>query len=532
MKNYYQSVLAFCLLFVAVSVKAQVPVYNSYPSATATMFIDFDGHTVEGTSWNAFGPIFCDPSNLTTIQMTEIFNRVAEDYRPFNINITTDSTKYWSAPLNQRVRVIVTTSSSWYGSAGGVSYLNSFTWGNNTPAFVFSALLGYNTKRIAEATAHELGHTVGLKHQSTYDNNCIKTAEYNPGIGSGEIGWAPIMGVGYYRNFTLWNHGTNPQGCNIFQDDLGIITSAQNAFGYREDDHMNNGTDATPAPMTNNQFVVDGVIERATDQDVFKFVIPALGNLRLNATPYNIGTGNSGSNLDIQLEILDQNYNLMYTYNPGEALDIAIDSTFTAGTYYMKIQGRGNAFAPEYASLGSYSITSSFRPLAPLPLHKLELKGSHAGNRHLLNWEIIADETVTSQVVEVSEQNSGQFHVAGNPSTDARNFQYTPNASGWLQYRLHVSFDDGRSYYSNTITLPNRAENKPELSTNIVRSEMSVRSAGAFHYTIVDYNGRTVSKGKLDQGITRINTSMLSSGMYLVRFENNQELYVEKFVKE
>ncbi|MGZ8544476.1 MAG: zinc-dependent metalloprotease [Flavisolibacter sp.] len=532
MKNYYQSVLAFCLLFIAVTVRAQVPVYNSYPSATATIFIDFDGQTVEGTSWNAFGPIFCDPANVTTDQMTEIFNRVAEDYRPFNINITTDSTKYFSAPLNQRVRVIVTTSSSWYGSAGGVSYLNSFTWGNNTPAFVFSALLGYNTKRIAEATAHEMGHTLGLKHQSTYDNNCLKTAEYNPGTGSGEIGWAPIMGVGYYRNFTLWNHGTNPQGCNVFQDDLGIITRVQNGFGYRTDDHQANSVDATQAIMTNNQFVVDGVIERATDQDVFKFVIPALGNLKLDATPYNTGTGNSGSNLDIQLEILDQNFNLMYTYNPDIALDIAIDSTFAPGTYYMKVQGKGNVFAPEYASLGSYSITSSFRPLAPLPLHKLELKGNQAGNRHLLNWVIEADETVTSQVLEVADQNTRQFHPVSSLTSADRNFQYNPTATGWLQYRLLVSFDDGRSYYSNTITLPNRAGNKPELTTNMVRSEMSVRSAAAFQYTILDYNGRTISRGKLEQGLTRINTTMLSTGMYLVRFDNAQEHYVEKFVKE
>ncbi len=48
---------------------------------------------------------------------------------------------------------------------------------------------------------------LGLQHQSTYDSNCVKTAEYSPGQGSGEIGWAPIMGDGYYENLTTWHIG-------------------------------------------------------------------------------------------------------------------------------------------------------------------------------------------------------------------------------------------------------------------------------------------------------------------------------------
>ena len=111
---------------------------------------------------------------LIQLQITEVFNRVAEDYRPFTINVTTDSTKYLSAPVNQRTRVVITVTSDWYGSAGGVSFVNSFTWGDNTPCFVFSELLGYKPKNIAEAASHEAGHTLGLRHQSTYDANCAK----------------------------------------------------------------------------------------------------------------------------------------------------------------------------------------------------------------------------------------------------------------------------------------------------------------------------------------------------------------------
>ena len=166
MKNLTFLFALFCLAY---SSKAQSLILSSFPDASATIYLDFDGHQVNGTSWNVAGPIDCGASNLSSTQRTEVFHRIAEDYRPFNINITTDSTKYWSAPANKRMRIIFTVTSDWYGSAGGVAYVNSFTWGDNTPAFVFTALLNYNAKNIAEAGAHEIGHTLGLRHQSSYD---------------------------------------------------------------------------------------------------------------------------------------------------------------------------------------------------------------------------------------------------------------------------------------------------------------------------------------------------------------------------
>src|SRR3954469_20388594 len=137
MKNFYTYLLAICALLTGFQGQAQTPLLESYPSATATIYLDFDGHLVEGTSWNSNGPISCGPSNLNNAQVTEIYNRIAEDYRPLNINITTDSTKYWAAPVTKRMRLVLTVTSDWYGPAGGVSFVGSFGWGDNTPCFVF-----------------------------------------------------------------------------------------------------------------------------------------------------------------------------------------------------------------------------------------------------------------------------------------------------------------------------------------------------------------------------------------------------------
>src|SRR5919205_2791630 len=101
MKILFRYAFIVLTLISAIAVKAQSPILNSYPSASAVIFLDFDGHTVNNTSWNYNGAIYCSPSGLNNTQITEVFNRVAEDYRPFNINITTDSTKYLAAPVTK-----------------------------------------------------------------------------------------------------------------------------------------------------------------------------------------------------------------------------------------------------------------------------------------------------------------------------------------------------------------------------------------------------------------------------------------------
>lgn len=514
----------------SVCAHSQTPIYNSYPSASATIYLDFDGHYLEGTSWNYVGPLSLGPSNMTNDQITEIFNRVAEDYRPFKINVTTDSTKYWSAPILQRMRVLFTVTSSWYGAAGGVSYINSFTWGDNTPCFVFTALLNYRTKYIAEAASHEVGHTLGLNHQSSYDANCNMTAEYNPGVGSGEIAWAPIMGVGYYRNLTLWHYGSNPWGCSSYQDDLSIITST---IGYRVDDYSGNINGTTPqVNFTNNRFSINGIVESVADKDAFKFSMPVHGLFSLDANPYSVASGDNGSNLDVEIELLGSNKNVLATYNPALTLSAKIDTMLNAGTYYLRIQGSGNMYAPDYASLGSYSLAASYTPSSVLPLHRLQLNGSNDNGRHRLSWIIEADEKVTQQILELSTDGARTFQPIGSLNTDERNYSYVSISGGTLYYRLKVGFDNHKEYYSNIIAIKDIPGSRPTLKNNTVHQSVEVNSPSKFTYAVIDYSGRTVAKGNLVQGFNSIATYELNKGMYILQFSNGQEQYAEKFMKQ
>lgn len=509
----------------------QVTAYNSNPSSVATIYLDFDGQYVQGTSWNMGGSaINCAPAGISASQIKEVFQRVSEDYRPFDINVTTDSTKYWAAPIDRRIRIILTTTSDWYGNAGGVSYMGSFTWGDNTPGFVFTALLNYVPKYIAEAASHEVGHTLGLKHQAAYDNNCNKLSEYNTGIGSGEIGWAPIMGSAYYKNFTLWNNGANPYGCTNYQNDLEMITG-YNGFTYRADDYTADFKKPTKVSFTNDKFSLSGIIEKSTDVDVVSVTIPSFGRFKLDAEPYNIGDGYSGANLDLEVDLMSNATTVLGTYNPASTLKSGIDTMLNAGIYYLRLQGKGNSYTSAYASLGSYNLLGQFGAGIILPLHKLELHGIVEKGQHKLDWDIEAEEAVVKQTLEVST-NGQNFQVAAQPGSSERTYNYFAGTGANLYYRLNVEFDNGRQYYSNIVSLGDNKAQKPSLVSNLVRGNLTINSPGLYNYSIIDLNGRLVSKGSLSQGINTISTSTMNSGMFIIQYLNDNSRFAEKFIRQ
>lgn len=530
MKRLYALLIGATVILLSFQVRSQPLLFNSYSTAPEVVLLDFDGHYVSGTSWNSAGPFMCEGSGLNADQVTEVFNRVAEDYRPFALNITTDAARYNAAPVNRRMRVIVTTTSNWYGSnAGGVSFVNSFRWGDDTPCFVFSALLGFNTKKIGEAVSHEAGHTLGLYHQSVYDANCNIVNQYNYGTGTGEISWAPIMGVGYSRNLTLWHFGPNQFGCQSFQDDLNKLTTL-NGFGYRPDDHAGEFPIATTIGFSNNRFTINGIVEQPNDVDMIRFTMPVYGRLHLQAIPYNVGSGNAGSDLDMLVTLYNSSRTIIKTYNPPATLDAILDSNLIAGDYYIKIEGSGNEFAPDYASLGSYSLQASFSLAAPLPLHLLELQGINSGNRHRLIWKIVADEQVSTQTLEVSGDGI-RFTSLLQAAADARSFNYQPYVAGNLFYRLNLVLDNGRQYYSNIVRLAGASIQKPVLIGNLIENgNLTISSPGNYHYSIYDAGGVKRGEGKLGPGLNTVAVSSLTAGIYIIRFEDKTGLWVDKFV--
>lgn len=184
--------------------------------ATGVLYLDFNGEYVSGTSWNWNGDINCLPSGLDSSQIQSVLDSVKAKYNRFKVIVTTNESLYNTAPVNERQRIIITESFEWFGQAGGVAFLGSYSWGDNTPCFVFSSLLSYNLKNISEAVAHEAGHTLGLRHQSICNGSTLSQT-YNSGSGL----TAPIMGISYNKNGVWWVGMNN---LCFQQDDMNLLS--------------------------------------------------------------------------------------------------------------------------------------------------------------------------------------------------------------------------------------------------------------------------------------------------------------------
>ena len=348
---------------------------HSKPESNRVIYLEFTGFVTSGTAWASGAtinsPAFtldADTTNFSNTEMDVIQNvweRVAEDYAPFNVDVTTEDpgeaamTRSSSSDQNYGSRALITTHDSRLcSSCGGVAYVGVFdsTGNNYKPAFVFYNKLGSNAKNIAEATSHEVGHNLGLSHDGT------STTSYYRGHGNGATSWSSIMGSGYYKELTQWSKGEY-NDANQSQDDIVIIQ--QNGALLITDDHGDNfdsNTTAltiTPGTVGSSNISGKGIISQPTDFDVFSFT-SSNGNILINVDPLSTGT-----NLDMEVSLHDSVGNLVASSNPLEATNASISITnLAAGDYYLQINGAGKGQAlsdgyTDYGSLGQYSISGT-----------------------------------------------------------------------------------------------------------------------------------------------------------------------------
>lgn len=330
---------------------AEIPAnLQSLPGARGCVLLDFDGHYVSGTGWNNGNPINAAHSGMSDNAIREAWEIVSEDFRPFSVNITTSESVFNTYPRNRRMRCIITPTKTAAPKAGGVAYVGSFNWNNDTPCWTF--LL--NGKSCGEATSHEIGHTFDLRHDG----------RHNPeeGYYSGHGEWAPIMGVGYYKPVSQWSRGEY-NSANNQQNDLETIAQNKFGVGYRGDDHGGNINNSTPLNVKNTGVIEPanyGIIERTGDYDFFSFTTSG-GNISLD-----INTVNRHADLNIIVRLYNTNGQEIAYFNPP-GLNASVNTTLAAGNYYISVDGIGdgepvwNGYS-DYGSLGQYWITGNLNP--------------------------------------------------------------------------------------------------------------------------------------------------------------------------
>lgn len=360
---------------------------HSKPGAQRTIFIDVDGADVSGTEWHTQypttptvhpawdpagdGPTF-SATELATVQA--IWEGVAEDYAPFDVDVTTEdpgaAAILRSSALDQEygAHALITPSAAWGSicseSCGGVAFINVFDkvygpggngYGATQPAWIFPQGTGDDAKSIVEALSHEVGHQLGLRHDGNPSRETGHGDEYDEGYDEGHGAWAPIMGSGYYRPITQWSKG-DYDGANNQQDDIAVI---RNVLGERADEAPSTVAGA-PAVPTGPAY-----ISSRTDVDTFRLGT-CTGPVTISAGP----TLEAGANLDLELRLLNSEGTTVGTIaNPPSAmvnaerasgLGATVSTNLAAGVYHVAVDGVGNGpwstGYDDYGSLGAYSI--------------------------------------------------------------------------------------------------------------------------------------------------------------------------------
>jgi len=344
------------------------PVLNSLPGAADTLYLDFTGHSSTNDAWTtnvptaggaAHGPYTAAPYDFNgdtahftpaeRLAMYNVWRITSEDYSPFKLNVSTVQ----PANFNNGVafRMIVTSSDAsiiGYDPSTnlGITFLDSYASGtNDNVSFTFAntfanyggGISGMIMARPVEqgnTASHEFGHALGLEHYASSAGSA-GSADVLPNA----IMATPDIGL----NRETWATGINEPGNS--QDDMAVISNATNTFGYRTDDYGNTtaaASSATPAP---GGYFNNGVLERVTDKDVFKFT--AFGATTIAATVDDYVT-----NLDLELRLFDSTGTQIAIDTPSDSTSAKIVMPSLAkGTYYVDVRGAGLA-----GEAGTYAL--------------------------------------------------------------------------------------------------------------------------------------------------------------------------------
>jgi hypothetical protein len=180
------------------------------------ILLDFDGASTNGTHW---GDYTLTPSSIEGDAVRTVAQGVYDAFAPFGVVVTTDESLYHQFPISKRIRAVFTNTIITKQELGGISILNSVSFNDDTPVIIYSSVLNNYLPLVIRATIHEIGHGFGLRHQSDYDDKCVRVNEYSEGSGQ----TVPFMGDIYRGTTGVWRKGPSQLGCSIIQDDTAII---------------------------------------------------------------------------------------------------------------------------------------------------------------------------------------------------------------------------------------------------------------------------------------------------------------------
>ena len=376
-----------------------VPALESLPTAEHTLYLDFNGHfeptwasdgftfaNIQTAAFDMNGDLdWFSPEEQAT--MERIWRIVAEDFAPFNVNVTTVDPGGWENADGRLERVVfgglqqdmpvaadsTRTQADWNNN-GNSGYGNIDQYldpDKPNVCYIFSAEMWRRANDglrddngnllsetfadvIANTASHEAGHAYGLWHQVDLDGLGNVTDHYTQGTPD----WTPIMGDNYSSDrLTWWNGAVGAESVPetpwndwraVTQDQLTMLS---NVLGYRADDHGDFVSGATvlgQLPVASS-LSTRGVIGAMWDVDYFSFQTGGgLVNVDLLLP--------DGANLDGKLELWSEGWNWWSQFplaadDPSGELGASIEVNLAAGTYFIAVASHGR-----YGDLGQYTL--------------------------------------------------------------------------------------------------------------------------------------------------------------------------------
>lgn len=359
------------------------PSFQSNPLADVRLFLDFNGHIVsndeivsqraDGIDQPFYVPVYDTDGDKTNFsaaeeaEMEEIFRRVAEDFAPFDVNVTTFDP--FSYANEEGLLIAIGGDGSWLGAPASIGpgfvELDTFNSGDDdNNAITFAENLSSPKEVALEASAY-IAASMGIERAFDYS--------VNPAVPlAGQPAFGPIGGdsVNSLRDIFMQVAGaSNPTP----QDPLAEINSAKNRIVYRADDHGDSAAAATPINVGPADEVLTGIIGNA-DEDWFSFNTLA-SNARIDITGLDLtidsqgnptGITNPGANLDPIITLfadtglgtltqVDIDGDFPAVANPNDSnpasLKAGFNAAIPAGRYYLRVSTRG-----EYGNMGQYTV--------------------------------------------------------------------------------------------------------------------------------------------------------------------------------
>jgi hypothetical protein len=388
------------------------------PLANKVLYINYWGGVVSKTAWNDVynggAPIAYEAFNTSgsasdfseneRYLMWLGWREAVEDYAQFDINVTTDQTVYDAAESQNRGMIIATPTLAWFGSAGGVAYLDGFGSGYRGTGWAWND----SASSLGQTISHEAGHLMDLTH----DGGLVNTSYYS---GHGE--WGPIMGASFGRSYVQWSKGEYT-GANNTEDDIAILYAK---LGNASD---LGGDASNPIFISTSSTLISTIAPRGNgseDIDVFTFELLTPDTLTISVAPV-MGLENEqyATNLSLSVDLLGPGASVSASaplpYDPRTNLFSSV-ANLSSGSYTLTVKADSpdtswSTGFGEYGNGGLYqlSISSSIPEadlIARLGVEDVEVFG---GQTFAINSEI-------QNTGSAASSSTGNFSVY--QSTDA-----------------------------------------------------------------------------------------------------------------